>query len=330
MNGPRRRIGTARDGAAAQAATRWTGMPSFVALSIRFSVMPLPGKAMRPLGKEVEEVVVAAEGRGLSVAVPVGLAHHLVDAVPLGPLRGDLLDAGTAAVDEDHVGVLGAGLVEASGHRAGVGDGLAACDGDEGSVGQVCAALAVLAGALEVACVDGCGGEVPGPAGVTAVPRAPDLAGLGAVGVGGGVAHLLEGVAAVAEVPRPVGDEFEFAGVDLCAVLGAFEVAHPGREPIDGAVEAEGLVCACSMLTKPQRRLSRSSASWKPSGVTPSAMMRNASLTAARASSRSQTSLGSCSPGSGVAPKSAAFSQIVAVTGGVSRVSISKVMMLLP
>ena len=57
------------------------------------------GEGDEALGQEVEEVVVAAEGRGPSVAVPVGLAHHLVRAVPLGPLRGDLLDAGSAAVD---------------------------------------------------------------------------------------------------------------------------------------------------------------------------------------------------------------------------------------
>ena len=43
---------------------------------------------------------------------------------------------------------------------------LAAGDGDEGSVGEVGAGLAVLAGADEVACVDGCGGELAGLAGV--------------------------------------------------------------------------------------------------------------------------------------------------------------------
>ncbi len=49
MNGPRQRIGTARCRDAAQAA-RMTGMPSFMAFSTRLSVMPLPGKAMTPLG----------------------------------------------------------------------------------------------------------------------------------------------------------------------------------------------------------------------------------------------------------------------------------------
>ena len=103
------------------------------------------------------------------------------------------------------------------------------------------AGLAVLAGAHEVAGVDGGGGEVPGLAGVAAVSRAPDIAGIGTVGVGGGVAHLLEGVAAVAEVLGAVGDELELAGLHLGAVLGGLEVAQLRGELVDGAVEAAHL-----------------------------------------------------------------------------------------
>ncbi len=79
---------------------------------------------------------------------------------------------------------------------------------------------------------------------------------------------------------------------------------------------------------KPHSRLSRSSASWNPSGATPWARMRNASLTASVASSRSHTSRVSNSPRSGVAPKSCALSQMAAVADcpPVSMVSISKVM----
>ena len=91
-------------------------------------------------------------------------------------------------------------------------------------------------------------------------------------------------------------------------------------------------VWACSMLTNPHSRCSRSSAIWNPSGATPSARMRNASASASVASSASQTSRVSISPRSGAAPNRAAFSQTVAVTDWcpVSMVSISKVMMKLP
>ena len=101
--------------------------------------------------------------------------------------------------------------------------------------------LAVLACAAEVAGVDGGGGEPSGLRGVRAVTRAPDVAGLCAVGVGGEVAHLLEGVAAVAEVLRPVGEQLQLPRLHLIAVLCALEVAHLGNDPVDGAVEAGGL-----------------------------------------------------------------------------------------
>ena len=61
---------------------------------------------MTPLGSKAEEFVVAAEGSGPSVCVPVGLADDLVDAVPLRPACRYLLGPRTAAVDEHHVCVL--------------------------------------------------------------------------------------------------------------------------------------------------------------------------------------------------------------------------------
>ena len=70
------------------------------------------------------------------------------------------------------------------------------------------------------------------------VARAPGIAGLGAVSLGGEVAHGLEGVAPVAEVPDPVGEAFEFPGLDLGAVLLLAEVFHLGRDLVDAAVEA--------------------------------------------------------------------------------------------
>ena len=70
------------------------------------------------------------------------------------------------------------------------------------------------------------------------VARAPGIAGLGAVSLGGEVAHGLEGIAAVAEVLDPVGEEFQFARLDLGAVLFLAEVFHLGRDLVDTAVEA--------------------------------------------------------------------------------------------
>ena len=70
------------------------------------------------------------------------------------------------------------------------------------------------------------------------VARAPGIAGLGAVSLGGEVAHGLEGVAPVAEVLDPVGEEFQFARLDLGAVLLLAEVFHLGRDLVDTAVEA--------------------------------------------------------------------------------------------
>ena len=70
------------------------------------------------------------------------------------------------------------------------------------------------------------------------VTRAPGIAGLGTVSLGGEVAHTLEGIAAVAEVLDPVGEEFQFARLDLGAVLFLAEVFHLGRDLVDTAVEA--------------------------------------------------------------------------------------------
>ena len=66
----------------------------------------------------------------------------------------------------------------------------------------------------------------------------PGIAGLCAVSLCGEVAHGLEGVAAVTEVLDPVGQAFEFARLDLGAVLLAMEVLHFGRDLVDAAIEA--------------------------------------------------------------------------------------------
>ena len=76
--------------------------------------------------------------------------------------------------------------------------------------------------------------------------------------------------------------------------------------------------CACSVLTKPQRRLSRSSASCVPSGATAPARMWIASSIPASASSSFQISRLSNSSGPGVAPNRAACSHAIAVCDDVS------------
>ena len=83
--------------------------------------------------------------------------------------------------------------------------------------------------------------SLPVCARVRSVARAPGVAGLDPVGVCGDVAHLLERVAAVAEVVRPVGEKLQLPGLHLVAVLRSLEVAHLRRDPVDGAVEAADL-----------------------------------------------------------------------------------------
>ena len=73
---------------------------------------PTAGEGDDALRSQIQKLVVSPEWRGLAVRGPVGAADHLVDAVPLGRARGELVAAGTAAVKQDHVGVLGACAVQ--------------------------------------------------------------------------------------------------------------------------------------------------------------------------------------------------------------------------
>lgn len=109
----------------------------------------------------------------------------------VGPLRGEPLDAWTAAVYKHHVAVLGVDPFEAGEHRARLGDVLAVRNGDQRTCGQVQVGLALLPRADEVAGVYGHRGQVPGLARVVAMAGAPNFAGLGAVMLGGGIAHIL-------------------------------------------------------------------------------------------------------------------------------------------
>ena len=72
--------------------------------------------------------------------------------------------------------------------------------------------------------------------------RAPHAAGLAAVGVGGCVAHGLETRPRLAvRFCERSGDELQFAGLDLGAVLLALEVAQSRHQLVGGAVETLGL-----------------------------------------------------------------------------------------
>ena len=173
------------------------------------------GEGDETLGQQVQEVVVAAERCGPSVGGPVRLTDDLVDAVALGPACGDLLYTGAAAMDQDDVVVLGLGLVQHGGDVVRITDLLAARHRDQRSLWQVRACLAVLAGALEVAGIDGRRGEHAGLADVRSGAGPPHLTGLDAVGLGGGIAEFLEGIAAVTEVLRPCGDLLKLIGPDL-------------------------------------------------------------------------------------------------------------------
>ena len=122
----------------------------------------------------------------------------------------------------------------------------------------------------EVAGVDRRRGQLVRLAGVAAASRTPGVSGRDAVGVGGGVAQLLEGVAPVAEVPCAVGGQFQFARLDL---------AEPSCEDCRSrscgdrrsTARSSLLTWAWKALTMPHSRCSRSSASWNPSGVASSA-----------------------------------------------------------
>jgi len=131
--------------------------------------------------------------------------------------------------------------VERGPDGGGVRDVLPAGDGDQGALGQVRTGLALLAGAAKVAGVDGGGGKPAGPAGVRSLARAPDVAGLDAVRFRREVAHRLEGVAAVAEVPGALGEALQLDGLHFAAVLGAFEVAHLEHDPVGRPVDAARL-----------------------------------------------------------------------------------------
>ena len=93
----------------------------------------------------------------------------------------------------------------------------------------------------EVAGIDSRRSELRRSAGVRPVPRAPGVAGVLAVTLGGGVPELLEGVAPVAEVLRAIDRPFQFPGLDFGAVLGILQVPQFRGELVDLSVQPHRL-----------------------------------------------------------------------------------------
>ena len=169
--------------------------------------------------------------------------------------------------------------------------------------------LAVLAGALEVAGVDRCRGQLAGLAEVCdAAPGPPharrsrpcDTASASCV------AHpsRTRRAASVRFCERSVS-KLQLAGLDLGAVLLALEVAHLRASGLSAARSRRWRTWAVEgMLTKPHSRGSRvRRRAAKPSGPTPWARMRKDSLLPRRwHRQRSQMSRVSNSSRSGVAP----------------------------
>ena len=211
---------------------------------------------------------------------------------------------------------------------AGVGDVPASGDGDQGALGQVRLCLAVLAGADEVAGVDGGGGQLAGLRGVGSPARTPGAAGLGTVCVGGRVAHGLEGVAPVVQVLRPGGDQLQLAGLDLGAVLLALEVAHRRRQLVGGAVESFGLAVE-HVDEAPEQALALVGELRSRLGRRRRLRMRKDSRTASMASFSSQTSRVSNSSRSGAAPKRAALSQTARRNGTGPETSMLSMMVMM-
>ena len=68
---------------------------------------------MTACGTSARSSVVALEGRGLAVAIPVGLEGDLRDLAAVGPAGGDALGATRrAAMQQNHAGIVGERLIE--------------------------------------------------------------------------------------------------------------------------------------------------------------------------------------------------------------------------
>jgi hypothetical protein len=147
------------------------------------------GEGDETSGQRFEHLIVAFEGRGLGVPGPVGLEDDLRDLVVIGPTGGDALGTlGAAAMQQHHVRVLGARLVEHGPDAVMIVAVHATGEGDARSGRNAQLGLGEAAGGEVVAAVDHSGGE-GAVVDDGARARAPDGAGGNLEEVGGVVAE---------------------------------------------------------------------------------------------------------------------------------------------
>jgi hypothetical protein len=132
-----------------------TGMPSFLALSARFAEMPEPGNTMTPIGRTSRIRSLRLNGAAPGVPVPVRLEDNLRHLAVVGPAGSDALGAlGTAAMQQHHVGMLGANLVERVPDRGVIVEVESAGEGDLRSSGKQYLGFGAAFGGEKVATVN--------------------------------------------------------------------------------------------------------------------------------------------------------------------------------
>jgi Zn-dependent peptidase ImmA (M78 family) len=138
-----------------------TGMPSFLALSARFSWMPLPGKTRTPTGSTSSMASLRLKGAALACLVQSGLKATCVTLAGFGPFGGDEFGAlGAATVEKDHVGILGPDLIELAPDQAVIVEVGPTGEGDLGACGQHHFGFRAALGGQEIAAVDQRCGQV--------------------------------------------------------------------------------------------------------------------------------------------------------------------------
>lgn len=111
-------------------------------------------------GQNIQHLIVALEGRGVLVAGPVWLEHHLHDLAIVGPAGGDAFGTfRTTAMQQHHVGMLGLDLVEGVPDAGMVVAVEATGEGDAGADRDQHLGLGLLAGGDKIPAVDDCCGE---------------------------------------------------------------------------------------------------------------------------------------------------------------------------